>query len=128
MSTFTTSVSCMDGRVQVPIRKWVTERFGPAYIDTITQPGMDGVLAGRLGGDAGPKLARDMTALSVNAHGSALVVVSGHHDCAGNPVSRQKHVDDIRESVKTVKSWDEIAGTRVIGLWVNENWEVEQVT
>lgn len=124
--TFGTSVACMDGRIQEPIRAWMTERFGLTYVDVVTQPGMDGVLAGST--DLGdPELARRMAGISVRAHGSRTVVVSGHHDCAGNPVSRERHIEDIKKAADAVKSWDGMDGIQVIGVWVNEDWQVEPV-
>ena len=123
---FATSVACMDGRIQVPLRAWITSRFGPHYIDTVTQPGIDGVLAGNTNlGDVG--LAQRMAAISVGAHNSRMVVVSGHHDCAGNPVSQGQHILDIKSALKTIKSWAEMDGVKVIGVWVNKDWDVEQV-
>lgn len=123
---FATSVTCMDGRIQEPLRMWITERFGPHHVDTVTQPGIDGILAGSTHlGDTG--LARRMTAISVNAHNSRIVVVSGHHDCAGNPVDREQHIRDIKDAIKTVESWEGMDEVKTIGVWVNENWEAEQV-
>jgi hypothetical protein len=117
----------MDGRIQEPLRAWMAERFGLRYVDTVTQPGMDGVLAGSTDlGDA--ELAKKMVNISVGAHGSRTVVVSGHHDCAGNPVGREQHKEDIKKAVDAVKSWDGMAGIQVIGVWINENWQVEPVT
>ena len=123
---FATSVTCMDGRIQEPLRMWIAERFGPHNTDTVTQPGMDGVLAGSTNlGDV--ELARRMTAISVNNHNSRIVVVSGHHDCAGNPVDRERHIRDIKDAVKTVKSWEGMEEVKIMGVWVNENWKAEQV-
>lgn len=125
--TFGTSVACMDGRIQEPLRAWMAERFGLTYVDTVTQPGMDGILAGSTDlGDT--ELARKMTSISVRAHGSRTVVVSGHHDCAGNPVSRERHIEDIKKAVDTVESWEGMDGIQVIGVWVNEDWQVEPVS
>ena len=128
---FGTSLSCMDGRVQDPIQKWIKEKFNLEHVDTITQPGIDGILGGGLAGNIGNvlsvKLARHMTSISVNAHGSSVIVVSGHHDCAGNPVSKEQHIKDIKIGVMTVKSWYETSDVTVVGIWVNENWEVEEV-
>ena len=123
---FATSVACMDGRIQEPLRAWITGQFGPHYIDTVTQPGIDGVLAGNTDlGDVG--LAQRMAAISVRAHNSRMVVVSGHHDCAGNPVSQGQHTLDIKGAIRTIKSWAEMDGVKVIGVWVNRDWDVEQV-
>jgi hypothetical protein len=54
------------------------------------------------------------------------VAVVGHHDCAANPVSEAQHRQNIGQAVATVKSWD--LPVKVIGLWVNSDWQVEVVT
>ena len=122
---FGTSVSCMDGRIQEPIRKWITEKFNVQHVDVVTQPGVDGVLVGKDGPHI--ELIKHMVAISVNAHGSSTIVISGHYDCAGHPVSDEQHIQDIKKAVSVVKSWDNMSGKEVIGIWVNDDWQVEQV-
>ena len=61
--------------------------------------------------------------ISLYKHGSCCVFVVGHHDCAGNPVDKETPLKHISGAVKRVKSWFPDVG--VIGLWVNEKWEVE---
>ncbi|MFH1754289.1 MAG: carbonic anhydrase, partial [Candidatus Latescibacterota bacterium] len=58
-------------------------------------------------------------------HHSQFIAVVGHHDCAGNPVNKDTQVNQIQTSVKTVASWKLEA--QIIGLWVDENWEVSEV-
>jgi hypothetical protein len=43
---FCTAVTCMDGRVQLPVNAYLRERFGADFVDTITEPGPNAVLAG----------------------------------------------------------------------------------
>ena len=38
---FATSVSCMDGRIQIPLNKWIKENYSADFVDTITEPGVD---------------------------------------------------------------------------------------
>ena len=33
---FVTSITCMDGRIQTPIIKWIKENYDVDYVDTIT--------------------------------------------------------------------------------------------
>lgn len=115
----------MDGRIQEPVRRWITEKFNVQHVDVITQPGIDGVLAGEDGPHT--ELIKRMAAISVNAHGSSTIVISGHYDCAGHPVSDEQHMQDIKKAVSVVKSWDSMSGKEVIGIWVNDDWQVEQV-
>jgi hypothetical protein len=121
--TFATAINCIDGRVQAPVTVWLKDSLKVDYVDTITEPGADQQMA------EGSLLAREATRqkvlISVNAHGSRTIAVVGHHDCAGNPVSKDEHLRQIRKGVETVKTWD--TGAEVVGLWVNEKWQVERV-
>ncbi len=38
---FATSVSCIDGRIQIPLTNWIKENYSVDYVDTITEPGDD---------------------------------------------------------------------------------------
>ena len=69
---------------------------------------------------------RRRTEISVNAHGSRVVAVVSHHDCAGNPVDRDQHLRDLACSSKCVQGWR--LPVRVVGLFVNERWEVEPIS
>ncbi len=42
---FCTVVGCMDGRIQLPVNHYVRERFGVTYVDTITEAGVNKVIA-----------------------------------------------------------------------------------
>ena len=42
---FVTCLNCIDGRVQLPVINWVMTNYGVKYVDMITTPGMDGILA-----------------------------------------------------------------------------------
>ncbi len=121
--TFGTVITCMDGRVQEPVAKWLKERLGLNFVDTITEPGVDRLMA------EGSREQRDgvraKVLISTNAHGSRVVAVVGHADCAGNPVAKEKHLEQVRQAVATVHSWG--LQVRILGLWVNEQWTVEQV-
>ena len=37
---FATSISCIDGRIQLPLAKWIKENYLVDYVDTITEPGV----------------------------------------------------------------------------------------
>ena len=118
---FATSVTCMDGRIQAPLAKWIKENYSVDYVDTITEPGVDKKIADN--DDLESIMAK--VKISINAHGSSLVVVSGHHDCAGNPVSDEEHISHIRKGVKVISLWD--LGVKVIGVWIDGSWNVDAV-
>ena len=43
---FGTAINCMDGRVQLPVTDWMKRQLHLDYIDMITEPGPDKVVAG----------------------------------------------------------------------------------
>jgi len=118
---FATSVCCMDGRIQIPLISWIKDNNSVDYVDTVTEPGVDKLT---LDSDAVEKI-KSKVGISINAHGSNLVIVSGHHDCAGNPVSKEEHLNQIKKWVDVINSWN--LGVQVIGAWVNENWQIEKI-
>ncbi len=72
------------------------------------------------------ELARRAVSISVERHNSKVIAVVGHHDCAGNPVDKERHYMHIRRAVEKVQSWG--LPTRIIGLYVNDEWQIEQVS
>ena len=121
--TFGTAINCMDGRVQTPIADWVKMHFSVTWVDMITEAGADGVLA------HGPahliESIHQRAHISVQAHGSGVIVVAGHDGCAGNPVSREQHLADIRQALRVVAGWG--FPVLVVGLFVNEWGLIEEV-
>jgi len=115
---FATSVTCMDGRIQIPLANWIKEKYSVDFVDAITEPGIDKTVAENLDLDS----IKNKINISINAHKSELVVVSGHYDCAGNPVSDAEHISQIKEGVKVISSWN--PNVKVIGVWVDDSWKV----
>jgi carbonic anhydrase len=118
---FATSVSCMDGRIQLPLSKWIKENYSVDYVDTITEPGDDKTIAN----NSILESIKTKISISVNAHKSELVVISGHYDCAANPVSNEEHIEMIKKGVEIISSLN--LGVKVIGVWVDASWNVNQV-
>lgn len=121
---FVTSVNCMDGRIILPLNDYMRERYGAAYVDTITAGGPIRFLAGDDSNCIKHHIMSRIN-ISVNLHGSNVVAISGHHDCAGNPISKERQIEQINESIIHVrKTYPNI---EIIALWVNEHWEVEEL-
>lgn len=121
--TFGTAITCMDGRVQAPTSDWLKQRYHLDFVDMITEAGPDRLVAGA----PSPITAtmRDKVRISVERHGSKIIAVVGHYDCAGNPVSKEEHLAHIRQAVSEVRAWGFAAD--VIGLWIGEDWQAEKV-
>ena len=119
--TFATSISCMDGRIQTPISEWIKENFPVNFVDTITEPGVDKVLVENPDNES----IKNKVSISINAHKSKLVVVSGHYECAANPVSDEEHISQIKKDVEAISSWG--LGVEVVGIWVDSSWKVNRL-
>ncbi len=120
---FGTAINCIDGRTQAPVSDWIKENHSVDYVDVITEPGCDKVL---LEVDY-VKIdhIKSKLLISIKAHTSSLIVIAGHYDCAGNPVSKEEHLTQIKKSINIIKSWN--FPVKVIGVWVNDQWKIEQV-
>jgi len=118
---FAGAVNCMDGRVQEPVIRYLKERYGVDYVDMITEPGPDGILAA---GNDPAKLSsvEARVRISVTKHRSEVIAVVGHFDCAGNPVAEAAHLEQIGKAVRWLRSLD--LGIAAVGLWVGEDWRV----
>ncbi|QKY71381.1 carbonic anhydrase [Lentibacillus sp. CBA3610] len=124
MSDFATAINCMDGRVQLPVIEWMKEKFSVQYIDMITEAGPNKLLLE--GTEQEIQSIKSRVQVSHEAHGSGVIAIVGHHGCAGNPVSKEEKWTQIKKSVETINTWG--LSLKVLGLYVNENWEVETVT
>ena len=118
---FATSVSCMDGRIQIPLTNWIKENFSVDYVDTITEPGIDKLVADNTDLES----IKIKVGISINKHESELIVVSGHYDCAGNPVSNEEHMTQIKKGIEVISSWN--LGVKVVGVWVDDTWKINTV-
>lgn len=119
--TFATSITCMDGRIQIPLISWIKENYDVDYVDTVTEPGVDKIVFE----NSNLNSIKSKVDISINKHKSNLIFISGHYDCAGNPVSNEEHLKHIKKGIDVISSWNYDA--TVVGLWVNENWQVERV-
>jgi len=122
---FCTVVNCMDGRVQLPVISYLQKRFKVMNVDCITEAGPNLILAE----NKNIKSIRsifDRLKISIENHKSVGVAVIGHYDCAGNPAPKEEQIQHIQTSVKQIrKKYDSI---EVIGLWVDREWKVREVT
>lgn len=123
-ATFATAINCMDGRAQQPVIDWMKSRYSVQYVDMITEAGPNKVILE--GSTAKIDELKTKVEISCEKHGSQVIATVGHHDCAGNPVAKEEKYKQIKQVVEMIRSWGFSA--EVIGLYVNERWEVEVVT
>lgn len=121
---FVTSINCMDGRVILPLNEFMKNKFGADYVDTITAGGPIRYLAG----DDSNCIKHHIISrigISVNLHGSNVVAISGHFDCAGNPKTKEEQIEQIKISVENIRKL--YSDIELLALWVNDQWEVEEL-
>jgi len=122
--TFCTAINCMDGRVQLPVITYLQNRFSATYVDVITEPGPNHLLANQ----ADPKLVESIfnrVKISVDNHHSGGIAIVGHHDCAGNPASKEEQLVQTEKAAGMLR--EKYPDIEIIGLWVDENWEVSEI-
>ena len=123
---FCTAINCMDGRVQLPVIEYLRRRFKVPYVDMITEPGPNLILAQHSDSTVAQSIV-DRVRISLEKHRSAGIAIIGHHDCAGNPATEEQQNVHTREAVNLIKQ--KFSDPEVIGLWLDENgqiWELEK--
>ena len=124
MMKFCTAINCMDGRVQLPVIKFLQWRFNAEYVDMISEPGPNLILAKQ----NNTQLVESIMArvdISVNKHGSVGLAVVGHYDCAGNPATKEEQITQVNEAIKHLRTT--YHDLEMIALWVDEHWNVHEI-
>ncbi len=121
---FCTAISCMDGRIQLPVFKYLQQRFNVRYVDTITEPGPNRILAFQQPIEIVETIKRRVD-ISVYQHHSVGIAIVGHDDCAGNPASPSEQWSHLQQAVGWLHQiYPEIP---VIALWVDKTWRVQEL-
>ena len=124
-ASFGTVVTCMDGRIQLCVNRYLVQRWGVEFIDTVTEAGPDRIVA-----EGSPRELLDSilerVKISVERHGSRHLALIGHDDCAGNPCDEATHRLLIRNGMRRLA--DRFPGTTVVGLWVGVDGSVSEIT
>ncbi len=121
---FGTAINCMDGRVQEPVIKFMKENHGLDYIDMITKPGPNKIIAENTDENL-LEIMHSKIDISINQHGSRIIAIIGHDDCAGNPETEEVQLEHIRESMRYLKRW--YPDIKIVGLWLDNEWKVHEV-
>jgi len=123
MRKFATALNCIDGRVQLPVINYLKKNYNVEYVDMITAPGINKILAKNKNSTI--EMIKNCLKISLSIHKSKLIALVGHYDCAGNPAEKKSQLNDILTAVETIDLWT--FDVDVIGLWVDENWKVSLV-
>lgn len=121
---FGTAINCIDGRTQEPVIDHMKRNHDIDGVDMVTFPGVDGIFSNKERSKE-LELIRNAIRISIEKHGSGVIAVVGHYDCAGNPGDKEHHYKDVRFALREVSSWNFPA--QVIGLYVNDKRQIEEV-
>ncbi len=121
---FATAINCMDGRTQLPVIEWMLKEQHVEHVDMVTEAGPNRILAENNDALLINSI-RNRVELSVNKHGSKLIAIVGHHDCAGNPADKDEQLRQLQAAARLVQKWGLQA--KLVLLWVNEDWRVSAV-
>jgi len=129
--TFFTVIGCMDGRCVDPIKEFGKKEFAAQYADTITEPGIVGILSSEPSADFIANL-KNKIEISLNKHKSKGIIIDGHAECAGDPVSDDEQKKQINGSVKFIRN---LINDRVpvVGIFIHRcpkhfhEWEADKL-
>lgn len=119
--TFFTYLGCMDGRTKEASVNYGRKKFNAMFADTITEAGLDKLLANAQKGSELYKSIKNKVEISLDKHGSLGIVIEGHEDCAGNPVDRKQHLKDIKASIAKVREMFPGRDLQISGIYVQLN-------
>jgi hypothetical protein len=120
---FGTAIACIDGRIQEPVRLWLKDHYHLDAVDMVTEPGVDKVFT--FGPQEIVEQIKAKALISLSTHGSSIVALVSHAECANNLVSEDTHREYVRTGMQAICNWS--LPLEVIGLWVNDKWEVEEI-
>lgn len=118
---FATAINCIDGRAQEPVIEYIKKVFGADYVDMITEPGPNKILSEQEDTAIIGSLKKRVK-ISVEKHGSKIIIIAAHQDCAGNPADEKAQKEHLRKAVDTIFSWN-FPVKKVIALWLDENFK-----
>ena len=123
---FACAINCMDGRVQDAVKNYMKENYGVDYVDMVTEPGPNKILADN-SDSAIIENIKKRVEISVHHHGAKVVAVVGHFGCAGNPTEKEEQIGHLQKAEETIKSFG--FPVEVIKLWVEGDWTtVEKIS
>jgi hypothetical protein len=115
----------MDGRVQLPVIRYLQVRLEVLYVDSITEAGPVRSLSEPVDETLSQSIL-SRVAVSTEKHGSKVIAVVAHDDCAGNPEDETTQKRQLEEAVYFIAG--SFPDMLILGLWLNRDWSVFEVT
>lgn len=123
-TTCATTLNSADARVQAAVTTWMCEQAGVTTIDQIVESGVDQILAT---GQSDKMLElRERVVNSKAMQGSDIIAIVGHYHCGESDVKcQEKRRAQIHRAMSRVAQWK--VPSHVIGLYLDEDWQIEVV-
>jgi hypothetical protein len=132
-------IGCMDARINhekqgSPVA-YMRDYFDLDFVDNITMAGAVGEINKFMdtknpSSDLKHKIEHmfEQLEVSIQKHGTKIICVDGHHDCAANQVDDKAQMGQIIRAIHWLRDWAKNKGYKldVIGLWVGESMHVER--
>lgn len=117
--TFCASIQCIDGRIHDAIFSYIKENYDIKYIDILSEPGIDGILAG----DDPMYIDSIIRKLQicVDVHDVKEVFFSAHYNCLANPGTKEEHISQMNKGLEKLKV--RFPSLIFHKIWVDENWQ-----
>jgi hypothetical protein len=123
---FGTLINCSDGRVQYPVMDYLKKSYDIEFFDAANEAGPLLTLTKKTDKCRLISL-KEQIRTSLEEHNSKFIALVGHHDCTDNPGDRAFQEKQMNEALDYLQRGFGKDLTYV-GLYVNENWEVEECT
>jgi len=121
---FATAINCMDGRTQLPVIEYLKSKYKVDYVDAVTEAGPVKILSDKVN-KAAIESIKQRVSVSINVHKSNVIAIVAHYDCAGNPADKATQLKQISKAMDTINSWNN--GVLIIGLWIDEDWQITEL-
>ena len=122
--TFCTAINSMDGRTQLPVIHFLQTRFAAEYVDLITEPGPNAILAQDPYGSTVRSIENRLR-ISIRNHQSVGIAIVGHHDCAGNPADNDQQKTQTLAAARFLRR--KYPAIPAIALWIDQTWTVSEL-
>lgn len=122
--SFCAVINCMDGRTQLPVIHFLMQRFNVQYVDMLTDAGPLGILANDPDSPRSQAFFERVNTV-IHAHDVKELAIAGHWDCRGNPVPKEKQLEQQRAVVQRFR--EHFPQLTIIGLWVDEAEQVQEI-
>ena len=122
--SFCAVINCMDGRTQLPVVQFLMDRFKVKYVDMLTDAGPLGILTKDPESERAQAFVERVNTV-IRVHDVKELAIAGHWDCRGNPVPKERQLEQQREVVLRFRAI--FPQLTIIGLWVDEAEQVQEI-